>query len=79
LHLISQRAYFLRIGTGSELELHCKNKCSESMRHTADALAAGWLVIDWSLLGLGRRRGGVRSRWRLPLLQLLLLLSVLLN
>jgi hypothetical protein len=52
-------------------------KCSESIRRVTHALAAVRGNYP-RLLGLSRRRS-VRSRWRLPLLQLLLLLCVSLH
>ena len=55
-----------------------RKKNSEGARQAARALAAKLLQMQPRLFGL-RRWSRVRSRWRLSLLQLLLLLRVPLN
>lgn len=55
-----------------------RKKNSEGVRQVAHALAAELLLMHRRLFGL-RRWSRVRSRRRLPLLQLLLLLRVFLN
>jgi len=78
LHLFCQRISLHRIGTGGALELHRKKMQRE---HPPDGKRSRCRVVPGNylnLLGPGGRRG-VRSRWRLPLLQLLLLLRVPLN
>ena len=72
--------FLAQVWNRSRARTKARNKCSESIRRIRHALAAVGRSCgnERRLLGPSRRCG-VRSRWRLPLLQLLLLLGVSLN